>query len=130
MKGSNRYIKDDDKGGGTMHERELKQVLDQWVGRDVVLTKQEDGDIDQTVMSLEHVTYVGRGETIDGYVSSRALQLRGEGTVQTAGGERQPLPFARYDIPLTDDCHIQHNQNTILIETERAEYTVTPRAST
>lgn len=108
-----------------MNVQEVKDALDQWIGHNIVLTKQEDGDIDTTMIALEKSSFVKRGKTIDGYVSPVALQLRGKGTVPSSQEGTAPLPDDRYDIPLTDDFRIHRDDDTLCIETERAKYTVT-----
>lgn len=104
--------------------REAKKMIDQWAGRDILLTKEEDGDIDQTVMTLENASIVERKESIDDYVSPTALQLHGEGYVIFDGERQAPLPNNAYDIPLTDNVHMHAGENTLFIETERAKYSV------
>lgn len=37
-----------------MNTQEVKTKLGQLVGHDILLTKQEDGDIDQTILSLDN----------------------------------------------------------------------------
>lgn len=107
-----------------MNVQDMKTMLDHLVGHDILLTKREDGDIDKTIISLQSVSLVERGETIDGYVSPAALQLRGQGYV-LQDNQKSPLPHQRYDIPLTDELNIRDDgDNMLLIETERANYAI------
>lgn len=109
-----------------MDIQKAKETINHWVGQDVLLIKEEDGDVDETIISLNDVTFVERKPTIDGYVLPRALQLHGSGYV-VLEDRNAPLPNDAYDIPLSEDLHIHTDEGALLIETSRASYTIAPQ---
>lgn len=103
--------------------QEVKDMIRPWMDQHVLLTKHEDGDIDKTVLKLKAITIVEREPSIDDYVSPQALQLHGNGFVLFKD-RRTPLPYERYDIPLTDQLHVHRREGALHIVTERAQYTI------
>lgn len=102
----------------------LYSSLKNWNGEEILISKTENHDGDQTVLTLDDVSITERGMTIDGYVSPLALKLRGEGRVVMEDTD-VPLPAASYEIPLTgvEDAHF--DGNWIYLLTERASYMIT-----
>lgn len=106
-----------------MNIQETRDMINQWAGQDVLLIKEEDGDVDKTVISLKDVTFSQRGATIDDYVSPDTLQLHGEGYVLLED-QNVPLPNDSFDIALSDDMAIRSENGTLEIRTDRAAFTV------
>ena len=112
-----------------MTEREilddLKDLLNQWVGRKILITKEENGDIDQTLIDLERLDQEAYDHKNDDYLPQTAIQLVGNG--KTIGnGENAALPYGLFDIPFDDAEEIHVDVEGVFLRTSRAIYTFTP----
>ena len=64
------------------NEEEIKTLISSlktWGGEQVLISKEEKGDRDQTIMKLDDISVKHRGRTVDDYVSPAAVQLKGRG---------------------------------------------------
>ncbi|GAB7386904.1 hypothetical protein BSNK01_07400 [Bacillaceae bacterium] len=102
---------------------QLKALLDEWRGSPIAITKEEDGDVDQTIMTLDKTTFVERAPTIDGYVSPLSLRLDGEGRtiLETSAAD---LPYASYDIPVEEVYDLHFDGGQIHLTTSRGAYRI------
>jgi hypothetical protein len=104
---------------------ELTDILAQWVGRKVLVTKEENGDVDQTLIDLERLDQEVYDNNHDDYLSNATLQLVGNG--QTVNqGEKAPLPYAAFDIPVDEAEELHCDVEAVFLRTARAVYTFTP----
>ena len=104
---------------------ELIASLKKWDGRDLLISKQENGDRDQTVLRLEDIEMKSRGNTIDGYVSDASLQLKGMGRAVLNDTE-VPMPSASYDIPIDAVYDVHFDGMRFYMSTDRGSYTISP----
>jgi len=106
---------------------ELIARLEQWNGQEVQIVKEEDGDIDLTLMTLNKTSLIERTPTMDGYVSPLSLRMEGEGSVVHADHQQEELPSAAFDIPV-DRLHDNHFDGTrLMLTTDRGTYTISKR---
>ncbi|WP_051331225.1 hypothetical protein [Aneurinibacillus terranovensis] len=99
---------------------ELKAKLDQWIGQELLITKEEDGDIDKTHLSLKN-TDIEQVNSIDDYVLPFVLRLKGSGEVITDDGE-SPLPYECYEIPFKHITKSSMTDAELSFQTDRAIY--------
>lgn len=105
--------------------RDLEDILNQWIGHRILITKEENGDLDQTVIDLERYDREDYENGRDDYLPKAAFQLIGQG--QTVGDNRYPaLPYSSFDIPLDDISEIHSDPEGVFFRTDRAVYTLTP----
>ncbi|HET7657176.1 MAG TPA: hypothetical protein VFK37_02710 [Bacillales bacterium] len=104
---------------------ELIASLKKWDGRDLLISKQENGDRDQTVLKLENIEIKERGQSIDGYVSDASLQLKGQGRALLEDTE-VPMPSASYDIPIDALYDAHFDGMRFYMSTDRGSYTISP----
>ncbi|MBC5635355.1 hypothetical protein H8S33_00825 [Ornithinibacillus sp. BX22] len=103
----------------------FNELIQQWSGRQVKITKHEMDDVDQIVLHLESVSYDRNTRRIDDYVPMHSLQLNGEGQIQTlATMSTQPLPSPSYEIPLQDSAMYEFDGEKFFITTERGVYKI------
>jgi hypothetical protein len=101
----------------------VKEALNKWVGSEITIFKEEDGDIDRTAVLLQD-TEIEKLNQIDDYILPFSLRLKGPGVV-IADEENSPLPYQTYEIPFEHivENHVQENE--ISFTTNRAVYTIT-----
>ncbi|RXT14930.1 hypothetical protein [Ammoniphilus sp. CFH 90114] len=110
-------------------EHQIIDLVTQWMKqqehRSILISKEEDGDLDQVSLTLEDIT-LGKLERPDpdGYVSPQSLLFHGQGQVinETSG----PLPQDVYEIPLFGTWITQNKGDSFQIRTERGIYTIQP----
>lgn len=104
---------------------EFNDMIQQWSGSKIKITKHEIEDVDQTIMNLEHVSYERNTRRIDDYVPMHNLLLHGEGHIETlAIMSNQPLPSSQYEIPLEDNSMYEFDGEKFFITTERGVYKI------
>lgn len=103
----------------------MMNVLKKWDGHDLLISKLENEDHDQTVLRLEEVEMKECGETIDGYVPDVALLLKGQGRVILENIE-EPMPSNSYEIPLDSLYDIHYDEIRLYLATKRGSYTISP----
>ncbi|WP_027726218.1 hypothetical protein [Tuberibacillus calidus] len=103
---------------------ELKKVLQQWIGRRILVTKEENGDLDQTVIDLERFNEEVYNHT-DEYLPKTAVQLIGSGQTLT-NDSQAALPYASFDIPIEEALELHCDAEGVFFRTARAVYTLTP----
>ncbi|GGE37384.1 hypothetical protein GCM10011391_15340 [Pullulanibacillus camelliae] len=103
----------------------VMSYLKAWQGSQILITKEEEGDIDQTVINLQRLDMENYEHAFDDYLPQAALQLAGVGqTINEANSE--PLPYGQFDIPLDQIHEIQCNPEEIFIKTDRGTYMISP----
>lgn len=107
--------------------RDIEQVtgwLESHLHHSLRITKQEDGDIDRIQLHLNRVS-IGHLQQKDpeGYVAKDAVLLHGEGTIQSDQGQAH-VPLNVYEIPWTEQVQLKKDDQHMVIETERATYTL------
>ncbi|SDL96121.1 hypothetical protein [Sediminibacillus halophilus] len=103
---------------------EFNQLLQQWNGNAIKVTKQEIGDYDETVLRLNTVSYDTDTRRIDDYQAKHKLLLNGGGTMLTAAANAQPLPNQVYEIPIEDSTLFQYDDDRFSLTTDRGSYTI------
>ncbi|MDG0812595.1 hypothetical protein [Cohnella rhizosphaerae] len=107
---------------------DVTQWLESQTDKELVITKHEDDDIDETVIRLARIERTGeRRDALDDYTNGAALVLRGNGTVVTEGREA-PLPNDAFEIPLEGLSLTETAESAALLVTERARYSIKIRA--
>ncbi|WEG13735.1 hypothetical protein PU629_05050 [Pullulanibacillus sp. KACC 23026] len=107
------------------NEDYIQNILGQWKGQTLLIVKEELNNIDQAYLQLEDVQIQEISRDTDDYLANRSIQLIGGGeTVETSG--EAPLPYARYDIPLTEIGEVKQEGNQLKLTNDRATYTVHP----
>ncbi|QTM98749.1 hypothetical protein ERJ70_05235 [Sediminibacillus dalangtanensis] len=102
----------------------FNQLLQQWNGKTIKVTKQEIGDYDETVLRLNAVSYDTDTRRIDDYQAKHKLQLNGDGTMLTDAANAQPLPDQVYEIPIEDSTLYQYEDSRFSLTTDRGTYTI------
>lgn len=103
---------------------EFNELLQQWSGKTIKVTKQELEDNDETLMQLDSISYETNTRRLDEYEPMHALQLNGTGTIQTETPDPQPLPSSFYEIPLEDTSLYQFDESCFSLITERGTYRI------
>src|SRR5690625_6960799 len=95
---------------------ELNELLNQWTGQYVKVTKHEIDDLDKTVIDLDSISYNKNHDTIDDYQSKYTMHLNGVGHVMTAQNKARALPEDQYDIPLENDALYEFDGTEFIID--------------
>lgn len=103
----------------TLTVEEFNQLLQQWSGETIKITKQELEDEDSIIMQLNDISYETDTRRLDEYEPMHALHLNGTGTTQTNEQDLQPLPSSLYEIPLEDSTQYQFEGDRFSLVTER-----------
>ncbi|HET7580358.1 MAG TPA: hypothetical protein VFK33_13850 [Bacillales bacterium] len=108
------------------NEEELQSLISSlktWDGRQVLISKEEKGDRDQTILKLEGVSIANHNDTIDDYISPVSLQLTGEGRAVMSDTD-VPMPSALYDIPIDELYDAHFDGMRLYMTTGRGSYTI------
>jgi len=101
----------------------LISSLKAWDGSQVLISKEENGDRDQTIMKLDKISLADHGDTIDDYVSPLSLQLEGNGRAIMSDTE-VPMPSSTYDIPIDELYDAHFDGMRLYMSTGRGSYTI------
>ncbi|WP_245843987.1 hypothetical protein [Oceanobacillus rekensis] len=124
------YYQGNLKAGGIHMEQqalsieEFNDKLKSWTGKNIKITKKELNDLDETEIELQYVSYSNNTQSIDDYVSEHSLILSGEGEIENAENQMEPLPAPRYEIPLDDTSNYYFDGKLFNLKTDRATYTI------
>jgi hypothetical protein len=94
----------------------------------IVIQKKEDNDMDKVRLQLEEVGYQPDYKSIDGYTDGTALVLHGSGVIVT-DAEEVPLPDNSYVIPMAGLTVSKASEDGVIIQTDRAHYSISPHNS-
>lgn len=103
---------------------QLTNMLSQWHGKQVTISKVEMDDYDEVFMQLEDITYQSESNHLDPYEPSFTLQLEGTGKKYTDHGQYEELPSSSYEIPLQKSALYEYDGQQFLISTERGTYKI------
>ncbi|RLL46794.1 hypothetical protein D8M04_06225 [Oceanobacillus piezotolerans] len=103
---------------------EFNELMKQWNGRKIKITKHELDDFDETLMNLSAISYSKEATRSDDYVSLYSMQLNGSGVIETTLNEYQPLPSQLYEIPLEDSALYEFDGSRFIVSTSRGVYTI------
>lgn len=103
---------------------EFNEMLNQWNGETIKVSKEEVGDVDELVMSLESISYQTDTHRIDDYEPKHTLQLNGRGKVETEFSNMEVLPESMYEIPLEDSSTYAFDGSQFRLTTDRGVYTI------
>ncbi|ALX49576.1 hypothetical protein [Lentibacillus amyloliquefaciens] len=103
---------------------EFNELLQQWHGQSIKISKHELDDLDETLMTLQDTSYERNTRRIDDYEPMHALQLNGTGTMKTDAIDAQPLPLSVYEIPLEDNTLYEFDGQQFLLSTSRGVYKI------
>lgn len=102
---------------------ELISSLRAWDDAEVLISKEEKGDRDQTVLKLSDISLTNNGETIDGYFAPLSLQLSGDGRTIMEDTD-VPLPSGTYNIPMNELHDAHFDGMRLYVTTDRGSYTI------
>ncbi|ARI75706.1 hypothetical protein [Halobacillus mangrovi] len=108
----------------TLTIEEFNDLLQQWSGKTIRITKHELRDQDTVIMNLDHIDYSRDTRRIDDYEPMHALHLHGTGRTETDLENFQPVPSSYYEIPLEDTTQYQFNDTHFSLVTDRGTYTI------
>ncbi|SFB30486.1 hypothetical protein SAMN04488072_11477 [Lentibacillus halodurans] len=103
---------------------EFNELLQQWNGETIKISKHELDDLDETIMTLQNISYDRNTRRIDDYEPKHALQLNGIGRIETDAVDTQPLPSSLYEIPLEDNSLYEFDGEQFLLSTSRGVYKI------
>jgi hypothetical protein len=108
----------------------MKSVSD-WLGdhtdQMLFIQKKEQDDLDEVKLRLARIDYRGENaDSLDGYTADSALLLYGSGTIINNGAEL-PLPSDLFEIPLAGLSNVRDADDRLVLETERATYSLSKR---
>lgn len=103
---------------------QFNELLSQWTGKNIKITKYEIGDHDEALLELDSVSYSKDTRRIDDYEPMHSLFLNGLGKIENEGHDFVPLPSLVYEIPLEDSTEYQYNGNHFALTTERGTYKI------
>ncbi|WP_246206770.1 hypothetical protein [Virgibacillus ihumii] len=104
---------------------EFNELLTQWNGQTIKISKLELDDLDETIVALDHISYAANTRRLDDYEPMHALQLNGTGNIQTdTASASQVLPSSLYEIPIEDDSLYEFDGTRFLISTTRGVYKI------
>ncbi len=103
---------------------EFNQMVQEWIGKPLMITKKEIGDLDQLIMHVHDISYTKNTRKIDDYVPTYTLRLTGEGNIQTDHGDQVPIPDDQYDIQLDNDTVYEYGGEAFHLKTNRGSYTM------
>lgn len=107
------------------HISEIADWLMGCINAPIVIRKEEQGDVDQVIMTLQKVTFIPGGPERDDYVEEDRLVLHGDGRIATDGkGGTADLPRHSYEIPLSSAFRGSLSEEGLQLNTERASYKV------
>ncbi|MEK0315843.1 hypothetical protein [Cohnella sp. 56] len=103
---------------------DVTEWLEAQVDKELLVSKQEDDDLDEVRIRLGSVEHrAAKENALDDYTDSAALLLRGMGTVVTEGREAA-LPMDTFEIPLEGLSLTETADDAALLVTERARYKI------
>jgi hypothetical protein len=92
--------------------------------QEVLIQKEEDGDIDRTRIQVDHVSMGHlQQKDPDGYVANQSILVHGQGKVLFTNYEAH-LPQNVYEIPLEQSFVAHSIDEGLQIKTGRATYTL------
>ncbi|OIJ12742.1 hypothetical protein BKP35_09165 [Anaerobacillus arseniciselenatis] len=100
----------------------LLQELNDWVGSEITIEKEERNDLDKNTLSLENVEIVKQVENEDDYVDPYSIELQGKGTVIQDGRKSTKLPLDSYELPLHELHSVEASSELLTVKTDRATY--------
>lgn len=102
----------------------LLKELNNWVGSEITIEKEEREDLDKNKIKLENVEIVKQIENEDDYVDPYSIELQGKGTVIDKSGKSLKLPLDSYELPLHELHSIEASTEFLTVKTDRATYTL------
>ena len=102
----------------------LLQELNNWVGSEITIEKEERNDLDKNTLALEDVEIVKQIENEDDYVDPYSIELKGKGTVLHQNRKATKLPLDSYELPLHELHSIEASNEFLTVKTDRATYII------
>ena len=103
---------------------QFNELLKQWDGKTIKISKHELDDLDETVLDLSAISYTTDTRRLDDYEAMHTLNLNGDGKTLTTAEQFQPLPASLYEIPLEDTSLYEFDGKCFIISTDRAVYKI------
>ncbi|WP_186576373.1 hypothetical protein [Aquibacillus kalidii] len=103
---------------------EFNELIQQWHGETIKIYKEELDDKDRTLMTISSISYSNDTRRLDDYEPRHSLMFHGDGNIETADKELQPLPSSYYEIPLEDSTLYQYDGSQLSLITDRGKYTI------
>lgn len=108
----------------TLTIKKFNEMINKWTGKEIKIIKDEANDIDETIISLENVSYKENLHRIDDYEPKYELRLTGSGFIENDEGEFEPLPNSVYEIALDDETEYRFKDNKFHLKTDRGTYSI------
>jgi hypothetical protein len=93
--------------------------------KSIMIKKEVQEDIDQIEINVKDVGLMSFSDTLDAYLSPKAIVLHGSGSIETHDGEKQRLPEDSFEISFDGNFHGIQNEKGLEIQTDRASYMIT-----
>jgi len=107
---------------------EIADWLMAQINTPIVIRKEEQGDVDQVMMTVHKVSFLTGSPDRDDYVEENRLVLLGEGRIATEGdGGAAELPRRSYEIPLGPSFRSEVEERELQVATDRAYYRIMPQ---
>lgn len=110
--------------GKNLSSKAFYERLNQWVGHNIKIFKEEIGDDDETLMALKSITHENHANSGDDYIPAHTLQLNGSGAVENEDNQLEPLPTSEYEIPIEDSTIFQFDGDKFTLKTDRGVYII------
>ena len=110
------------------HVAQVTDCLMNHMDSQLVIRKEEQGDVDQVFMTLKKVSFIPGDPRRDDYVEEDRIVLHGDGCIATEGhGGAAELPRHSYEIPLQSGFRTTPDRNGLTVHTGRATYKFMPQ---
>ena len=103
---------------------EFNELLKNWEGKYIKVSKYEKNDHDETFLKLNRVSYKKKSRRVDDYEPMHTLELNGSGKVRIAQDDYEPLPNSLYEIPLEDNSEYKFDGSRFSLNTDRGVYII------
>jgi hypothetical protein len=101
----------------------VKEWLEKRVGQTIMIRKEEQDDLDETRLHLEHVEYNAHVPTVDDYTEGNSLILHGPGKVVREQGDIV-LPQNTFQIYIDGLSESRAEEEQLSMKTDRAKYLI------
>lgn len=112
-------------------DHRVAEIADWFMGQintPLVIRKEEQGDVDQVMMTVQKVSFLTGSPDRDDYVEEDRLVLLGDGRISTEdGGGAAELPRHSYEIPLGPSFRSEIDERELQVATDRAYYRIVPQ---
>ncbi|WP_257349706.1 hypothetical protein [Pseudalkalibacillus decolorationis] len=101
----------------------ILDALGRWTNQELTISKQELGNNDETILTLEDAVIKEQQPDRDDYLAPTILQLRGDGII-VENEKSAALPYGTYDISLEEVADVQITDDLISFHTSKGQYRI------